>query len=61
MGTKKATADYYVVRIYRREANNLNGLVETQSGARQAFHNLQELWRILSAVPPKKGNRGAVE
>lgn len=53
----KKTVDYYIVRIYRKEATAdpqvpaLTGLVETQSGARHAFHSAQELWRILGAEP----------
>lgn len=59
--------DNYIIRIYRRDEEDLRkmaGIVE-QVGTekKQAFHNLDELWAILTtagACSPRKGKkRGA--
>lgn len=57
--------DYYVVRVYRQESaqgdkaqtHGLTGLVETAAGKQHAFHNMEELWRILRH--DSKGNNNA--
>ena len=49
----------YLIRIYRRQENNprlLVGIVEEPGlKEKKAFHNLYELWDILT-LPPKKKN-----
>ncbi len=48
----------YIVRIYRRDKNNPNGLVgiveETSLGGKKPFHCLEELGRILRRDAPPK-------
>lgn len=48
----------YIVRIYRRDKNNPNGLVgiveETSLGGKRPFHDLEELGRILRQEAPLK-------
>lgn len=60
--------EYYVVRIYRRDRGRahkdgrsdprLTGLVEDETGRKEAFHDAEELWRVLtretSATAPKE-------
>lgn len=49
----RALMKYYIVRVYRRVYDavqrqpQLIGLVETSEGETQAFHTMEELWRIL--------------
>jgi hypothetical protein len=49
----EATAEYYIVRIYRRcpgkdgEPASLVGVVEDIEGGRQAFRDSAELWDAL--------------
>jgi hypothetical protein len=64
--------EYYVVRIYRRDRGRghkdghsgprLTGLVEDETGRKEAFHNAGELWRVLtretSATAPKEPGTG---
>lgn len=60
--------DNYIVRIYRRDGKDpqrVAGIVE-EVGVKgnQVFHNLEELWTILTAVKPspvRKGKNKAVE
>ena len=56
----KKIDDSFIVRIYRRakraegvDASVLIGMVEDPvSGTQQAFHTVQELWRILARKAP---------
>lgn len=65
----------YIVRIYRRaladdpqrrshDAVELVGIVEdTQAGRRSGFHNIEELWAVLSGAsqtdrPDQRGKGG---
>lgn len=41
--------DDYIVRIHRREAESLIGVVEViESEERYAFHNRDELWSVIT-------------
>lgn len=45
----------YVVRIYRRGFENLEGLVEdTRTGAEQPFSSIEQLWALLRGPIPRK-------
>ena len=58
----------YIVRIYRRapadepqrrrhDAVELVGIVEdTQAGRRDGFHNIEELWAVLSGASQTKSH-----
>jgi hypothetical protein len=60
----KLTAEYYVLRIYRRYAKPvpceeaLVGLVEDMDGKQRAFHNEHELWQLLLVDPAPEGDMG---
>ena len=42
----------YVVRVYRRDAAGLDGVVESvASGEQVPFHTTEELWRALYQLP----------
>ena len=44
--------DVYVIRIYRKEQHNLDGIVEAVgSGEQRPFHSSEELWRALLGLP----------
>jgi hypothetical protein len=50
--------EYYVIRIYRREASRarrgggretqFTGLLEDGAGRKERFRNAEELWRLLA-------------
>ena len=47
----------YVVRVYRRDAAGLAGVVESVSSGEQApFHTTEELWRALHDLPSPRRN-----
>lgn len=42
----------YVVRVYRRDAAGIAGVVESvASGEQLSFHTIEELWRALYDLP----------
>jgi len=42
----------YVVRVYRRDAAGMDGVVESvASGEQLPFHTTDELWRALCDLP----------
>jgi len=58
--------DNYIVRIYRRDGKDpqrVTGIVDEVGGnGNQVFHNLEELWNILTSeeiLPVQKG-RGKI-
>lgn len=59
---QETKTDYYVIRVYRRESTedektpDLTGLVETAGGKQHAFHNMEELWRILRRRAKESNN-----
>lgn len=45
----------YVVRVYRRGFESLEGLVEdTRTGAEQPFSSIEQLWALLRGPIPRK-------
>ncbi len=47
----------YVVRVYRRDAVGMAGVVESVSSGEQApFHTTDELWRALHDLPSPRRN-----
>ncbi len=47
----------YVVRVYRRDASGMAGVVESvKSGERLAFHTTEELWHALYDLPSARRN-----
>lgn len=43
----------YVVRIYRRDAKGVQGVVEdVQSGCFHSFHSVHDLWSVLASRNP---------
>jgi hypothetical protein len=47
----------YVVRVYRRDAVGMAGVVESVSSGEQApFHTIEELWRALHDLPSPRRN-----
>ncbi len=47
----------YVVRIYRRNAAGMAGVVESVTSGEQApFHTTEELWRALHDLPSPRRN-----
>ena len=47
----------YVVRIYRRDAADMAGVVESvASGESVPFHTTEELWRALHDLPSPRRN-----
>ena len=45
----------FVVRIYRRDAHGLAGVVEdVQTGCFHSFHSALDLWAVLDARAPDK-------
>lgn len=47
----------YVVRIYRRDAAGMAGVVESVASGEQApFHTNGELWRMLRELPSPRRN-----
>ena len=54
--------DVYVVRIYRRGAAAMVGVVEcVASGEQLPFHAMQELWNALHLPPVPPEREGADE
>jgi hypothetical protein len=53
-------ADSYIIRIYRYEKDNPDGLVglveEVGIGRRRGFTSIEELWKILNSA--RKRDRG---
>ena len=44
--------EVYIVRVYRRDAAGMAGLVESVASGEQArFHTMEALWRALCATP----------
>ena len=44
--------EHYVVRVYSREAGEIIGFVEDNTGRKNSFYGPDELWRfILSRAP----------
>lgn len=44
--------EVYIVRVYRRDAAGMAGLVESVASGEQArFHTIESLWRALCAIP----------
>ena len=44
--------EVYIVRVYRRDAAGMAGLVESVASGEQArFHTVEALWRALRAIP----------
>ena len=60
--------EYYVVRIYRREPEQvvdgdlrparITGLVEDYNGHKESFHDAEALWRLLAQERPAAELRG---
>ena len=47
----------YVVRVYRRDAAGMAGVVESvRSGEQAPFHTTEELWRALHDLPSSRRN-----
>ena len=47
----------YVVRIYRRDAAGMAGVVESvASGEQLPFHTTEQLWRALHYLPSPRRN-----
>ena len=47
----------YVVRIYRRDAAGMAGVVESvASGEQLPFHTTEQLWRALHDLPSPRRN-----
>ena len=47
----------YVVRVYRRDAAGMAGVVESvRSGEQAPFHTTEELWRALHDLPSPRRN-----
>ncbi|HWH48762.1 MAG TPA: hypothetical protein VN664_13250 [Burkholderiales bacterium] len=47
----------YVIRVYRRDAAGMAGVVESVSSGEQApFHTTEELWRALHDLPSPRRN-----
>ena len=47
----------YVVRIYRRDAAGMAGVVESvASGEQLPFHTTEQLWRALYDLPTPRRN-----
>ena len=47
----------YVVRVYRRDAAGMDGVVESvASGEQVPFHTTDELWRALHDLPSPRRN-----
>jgi hypothetical protein len=47
----------YVVRVYRRDAAGMAGVVESVSSGEQApFHTTEQLWRALHDLPSPRRN-----
>ena len=54
--------DIYVVRIYRRGAADVVGVVEcVASGEQLPFHAMQELWKAIHLLPASPEREGADE
>jgi hypothetical protein len=52
----------YVVRVYRRDAAGMDGVVESvASGEQVPFHTTEELWRALYRLPTPRRNVPANE
>ncbi|HWQ37827.1 MAG TPA: hypothetical protein VNM24_04320 [Burkholderiales bacterium] len=51
----------YVVRLYRRDALTLAGVVESvESGEQLPFHSTEQLWRALHKLPsPRRAIQSA--
>jgi hypothetical protein len=51
----------YVVRIYRRNAGGLAGVVQSvSSGEQLPFRGMEELWRVLYDLPsPRQRNEAS--
>ncbi|MFO1320345.1 MAG: hypothetical protein U1F52_12060 [Burkholderiales bacterium] len=50
----------YVVRIYRRDARSIAGLVEdTSRGSTAPFQSMEELWSLLGQPGPRR-KRGSI-
>jgi hypothetical protein len=48
----------FVVRVYRRGARRLAGVLEdVEGGACRAFRSVRELTQMLRAAPPKAGKK----
>ena len=44
--------EVYIVRVYRRDAAGMAGLVESVASGEQArFHTVEALWRAMCAIP----------
>jgi len=47
----------YVIRVYRRDAAGMAGVVESVASGEQApFHTTEELWRALHDLPSPRRN-----
>ena len=47
----------YVIRVYRRDAAGMAGVVESVASGEQApFHSTEELWRALHELPSARRN-----
>jgi len=47
----------YVIRVYRRDALGMAGVVESvASGEQLPFHTTEELWRALHDLPSPRRN-----
>ena len=47
----------YVVRVYRRDAAGMAGVVESvASGEQLPFHTTEQLWRALHELPSPRRN-----
>ena len=47
----------YVVRVYRRDAAGMTGVVESvASGEQLSFHTTEQLWRALYDLPSPRRN-----
>jgi hypothetical protein len=47
----------YVIRVYRRDAAGMAGVVESvASGEQLPFHTTEELWRALHDLPSPRRN-----
>jgi len=47
----------YVIRVYRRDAHGMAGVVESvASGEQLPFHTTEQLWRALHDLPSPRRN-----